>query len=184
VEEALRQAARRLVETACDVGTGSGCLAVTLAAELPKLRVAATDVSTTALEGGRANAERHGVSSRIDFVHGPYLTGTTDLLDLIVCNPPYIAERDHSSLAPEVRDFEPPEALVSGPDGLRDIRELVRLAPMALRGGGLLIFEMAHDQSARVAALVSASPTLRLLHIRPDLQGYARVCVVQRAPRK
>ncbi|MGH8725567.1 MAG: hypothetical protein ACREU1_11965, partial [Burkholderiales bacterium] len=83
-----------------------------------------------------------------------------------------------------VRDFEPPGALLAGPDGLRAIRELVRLAPTVLREGGLLIFEMGHDQSARVAALVSGSRDLRLLHIRPDLQGYARVAVVQRRDRK
>ena len=82
------------------------------------------------------------------------------------------------------RSLSPPEALKAGPDGLRDIRELVRLAPAALRGGGLLIFEMGHDQSARVSALVSSTPGLRLLRVVPDLQGYARVCVVQRAPLK
>jgi release factor glutamine methyltransferase len=182
VEEALRRAARNVVETACDVGTGSGCLAVTLAAELPKLRIAATDVSPIALAAARANAERHGVSGRIDFLLGTYLSDTPDLLDLIVSNPPYIAEREHASLAPEVRDFEPPEALLAGPDGLRDIRELIRLARVALRGGGVLILEMGHDQSARVTALVSSTPGMRLLHIRADLQGHARVCVVQRAP--
>jgi release factor glutamine methyltransferase len=182
VDEALRRAARNVVETACDVGTGSGCLAVTLAAELPRLRIAATDVSPAALAGARANAERYGVSDRIEFLLGEYLAGASDLLDLIVANPPYIAERDHASLPREVREFEPSEALLSGPDGLRHIRELVRLARTALRGGGVLIFEMGHDQSARATALVSSTPGLRLLHVRADLQGYARVCVVQRAP--
>jgi release factor glutamine methyltransferase len=182
VEEALRRASRNLVETACDVGTGSGCLAVTLAAELPKLRMTATDVSPIAIAGARANAERHGVNARIEFLLGEYLAGTPDLLDMIVSNPPYIAERDHASLAPEVREFEPAEALLAGPDGLREIRELIRVARIGLRGGGVLIFEMGNDQNARVTALVSGTPGMRLLHIRADLQGHARVCVVQRAP--
>ena len=184
VEETLRRAARNIVENACDVGTGSGCLAVTLAAELPKLRIAATDVSQAALDLARSNAERYGVASRVEFVIGQYLAGGAELLDLIVSNPPYVTDREHTALAPEVRQYEPPEALKAGPDGLRDIRELVRLAPAALRGGGLLIFEMGHDQSARVSALVSGTPGLRLLRVVPDLQGHARVCVVQRAPLK
>jgi release factor glutamine methyltransferase len=184
VEEALRRAAKSVIESACDVGTGSGCLAVTLAAELPKVRVVATDISPAALDQAQANAERHGVAPRVEFVLGEYLAGAAEMLDLIVSNPPYVAERDHAALAPEVRQYEPSEALKAGPDGLRNIRELVRLAPAALRGGGLLIFEMGHDQSARVSALVSSTPGLRLLRVLPDLQGYARVCVVQRAPLK
>jgi release factor glutamine methyltransferase len=184
VEETLRRAARSIIENACDVGTGAGCLAVTLAAELPRLRITATDTSRPALDLARANAERHGVASRVEFVLGEYLAGAPELLDLIVSNPPYIPEREHAALAPEVRQFEPPDALKAGPDGLRHIRELARLAPAALRGGGLLIFEMGHDQSARVSALVSSTPGLRLLRVLPDLQGYARVCVVQRLPLK
>jgi release factor glutamine methyltransferase len=181
VEEALDRAARgAILEAVCDVGTGSGCLAVTLAAELPASRIVATDVSPTALEVARANADRHGVSSWIDFRLGPYLAGASGPFDLIVSNPPYIAERDHKSLPPEVRDFEPPEALQAGADGLRDIREMVRLAPTVLGEEGLLIFEMGYDQSARVTALVSRTPGLRLVRVRADLQGYARVAVVQR----
>jgi release factor glutamine methyltransferase len=182
VEEVLHRVGQgATLENACDVGTGSGCLAVTLAAELPNLRVSATDVSALALDCAKANADRHGVTARIDFILGSYLATTSGPLDLIVSNPPYIAERDYASLAPEVRDFEPREALVGGPDGLRDIRELVRLAPTMLREKGLLILEMGHDQSARVTALVSGTPGLRLLQVRPDLQGYARVAVAQRS---
>jgi release factor glutamine methyltransferase len=182
VEEVLQRVARgEVLETACDVGTGSGCLAVTLAAELPKSRFAATDVSPVALAGARANADRFGVTSRINFMLGSYLATVSEPLDLIVSNPPYIAERDYATLAPEVHEFEPAEALLAGPDGLRDIRELIRLAPTVLRDRGLLVFEMGHDQSARVTAIVSRTPGLRLLHVRPDLHGQARVAVVQRA---
>ena len=184
VEEVLQRVSRGArVETACDVGTGSGCLAVTLAAELPHARFSATDVSPMALLGARANADQYGVTARIDFLLGSYLATTSTPLDLIVSNPPYIAERHYASLPPEVLDFEPPEALLAGPDGLRDIRELIRLAPAALREQGLLILEMGHDQSARVTALVSQTPGLRLLHVRADLQGHARVAVVERSTR-
>jgi release factor glutamine methyltransferase len=180
IEEVLQRAVRgEVLETACDIGTGSGCLAVTLATELPKMRFAATDVSAVALAGARVNADRYGVTSRIDFILGSYLATVSAPLDLIVSNPPYIAERDYASLAPEVNQFEPAEALVAGPDGLRDIRELVRLAPIVLRDRGLLVIEMGHDQSARVTALVSRTPGLRLLHVRADLQGHARVAVIQ-----
>lgn len=182
VEEVLQRVARgEVLETACDVGTGSGCLAVTLAAELPRSRFAATDVSPVALAGARANADRFGVTSRINFMLGSYVATVSEPLDLIVSNPPYIADRDYALLATEVQDFEPAEALLGGPDGLRDIRELIRLAPTVLRDRGLLVLEMGHDQSARVTALVSRTPGLRLLHVRADLQGHARVAVVQRS---
>jgi release factor glutamine methyltransferase len=180
VEEVLERARRgAILEDVCDIGTGSGCLAVTLAVELPASRVAATDLSPGALEVARANADRYGVTSCIDFRLGQYLAGASGPFDLIVSNPPYIAERDHQSLAPEVRDFEPREALLAGPDGLRDIRELVQIAPMVLRDQGLLIFEMGYGQSARVTALVSRTAALHLLHVRADLQGHARIAVVQ-----
>jgi release factor glutamine methyltransferase len=180
IEEVVERAARgAILEDVCDIGTGSGCLAVTLAIELPASQVVATDLSADALEVARINADRYGVTSCIDFRLGHYLAGASGPFDLIVSNPPYIAERDHLSLAPEVRDFEPREALVAGSDGLRDIRELVRIAPTVLRDQGLLILEIGYAQSARVTALVSAIPSLHLLHVRPDLQGHARVVVIQ-----
>lgn len=184
IDEALERAGAGLVlKDVCDVGTGSGCLAVTLAAQLPDSRIVATDVSPAALEVARINAERHRVSHRIDFRLGSYFAGASGPFDMVVCNPPYIAERDHQSLPPEVRDFEPAEALKAGSDGLRDIRELVQLAQLLLRDDGLLIFEMGYDQSARVTSLVSRTPGLRFLHVRADLQGHARVAVVRRTAR-
>ena len=144
VEEALRLPApgSRLpapgsrLPSFLDIGTGSGCLAVTLAAELPGARVVATDISRAALDVARANAARHGVADRVEFREGSYLAGATGPFDVIVSNPPYITDADYASLAPEVRTFEPAEALASGPDGLRDIREILTRAPAALAPGG------------------------------------------------
>lgn len=164
----------------CDIGTGSGCLAVTLAAELPTARIVATDVSVAALDVARLNAERHGVTRQIEFRCGAYLAGSVGAFDAIVSNPPYVTEAEYQSLAPEVRAFEPIGALVAGRDGLDDIRALVRLAPDRLRAGGLLIFEMGQGQSHDIARLIAGESRLRLLATHEDLQGIPRVAVAAR----
>lgn len=162
-----------------DVGTGSGCLAVTLAREFPAARVVASDISEAALAVARLNAERHHVTDRMSFLHASMLEDAPEA-DLIVSNPPYVPDGDRASLPPEVRDYEPPEALFAGPDGLDRIRELVRSAPARLHRGGWLLFECGVGQDAAIRGIMAGTPALRLVDIRPDLAGIPRTVIAQR----
>ncbi len=170
----------KLPSLICDIGTGSGCLAVTLVAELPNSRVVATDISSCAHAVARANAERQHVAGRIEFREGEYLAGATGPFHVIVSNPPYVSEEDYATLAPEVHDHEPASALVAGADGLRDIREILNLAATALMPGGVLLMEIGFDQADVIPLRVGSLPRLALMGISRDLQGLPRVAVVQR----
>ena len=158
-----------------DIGTGSGCLAITLALEHPAARVIATDVSHEALTVARENAQRLG-ADRVEFAEASLVPAGLPPLDLIVTNPPYVPERDRESLSPDVRDFEPALALFAGEDGLGVIRTLLPQARAALKPGGALVMEIGAGQSGAVTALV-AEAGLRLVTIRPDLQGIPRIVV-------
>lgn len=173
---ACRPAPREVV----DVGTGSGCLAVTLACEFPSAHVTAIDVSPAALAIARRNAERHGVADRVAFLRASMLDGAPEA-DLIVSNPPYVPDSDHPSLPPEVRDHEPPLALFAGADGLDRIRELIASVPGRLRRGGWLLFECGVGQDAAIRGIMARTPALRLAGIRPDLAGIPRIVVAERA---
>jgi release factor glutamine methyltransferase len=164
-----------------DVGTGSGNLAVAIAYERPRAVVVGTDVSPAALAVASRNAARHGVSDRVRLQQVALLGDDDQRFDLIVSNPPYIADRDRATLQPEVRDYEPPAALFGGPDGLAVIRQLVAAAPARLRQGGALIFELGAEQAAAAEALISSTPGLTMADVRPDLQGIARVVVARSA---
>lgn len=163
---------------AADIGTGSGCLAVTLAAQFPRARLVATDVSPAALAVAQANAGRHHVADRIEFRETRYLDGMSGPFDLIVSNPPYVTDAEYASLAPEVH-FEPRNALASGPKGLDDIRGVLIAAGEHLAPGGLLLMEIGHGQADAVAQLITLAPALELTRISPDLQGIPRVVVAK-----
>jgi release factor glutamine methyltransferase len=162
--------------TLVDVGTGSGCLAVTLALEIPGSQVMASDISSAALTVARANAERLG--ARVEFVEASLIPAGV-VADVIVSNPPYVPERDRDSLSPDVRDFEPAGALFAGPDGLDVIRQLVPAARHALRPGGWLVMEIGAGQADAVAD-IARTAGLALDRIAPDLQGIPRVVVARR----
>jgi release factor glutamine methyltransferase len=162
-----------------DVGTGSGCLGLTLALECPRARVLATDISAAALTVARRNADRLGVSRRVEFRQAAFLGGSAGPFDLIVANPPYVAERDRATLPAEVLDFEPPEALFAGDDGLEVIRALLPLAAAALSPAGTLVMEIGQGQEAAVTVLVNRTRGLGVRHVRSDLQGIPRVIVVE-----
>ncbi len=166
--------------TAADIGTGSGCLAVTLAAECRRARIIATDISPTALATAQANADRHAVANRIEFRETRYLEGIPGPFGLIVSNPPYVTEAEYVALAPEVRDFEPRSALAAGPDGLDDVRGVLACAAGKLERGGTLLMEIGHQQAPAVTELIAAGESLTLQRISPDLQGIPRVVVAQR----
>lgn len=175
-----RQASRSARLRIADVGTGSGCLAVTLALEDGEVEVVGTDVSQGALRIARRNAERLGVSPQVQFRHAALLDDVTDTYDVVVSNPPYIAERDRDTLMPDVRDYEPALALFGGMDGLDVIRALLPAAARALKPGGWLIVEIGSDQSSAVAHMVKQIAALSLVRVTADLAGHPRVVVVRR----
>jgi release factor glutamine methyltransferase len=163
-----------------DVGTGSGCLAICLAREFPAARLVATDVSPSALAIAARNAQRHGVAPRIEFVRTSLLDGIDGEAALVVSNPPYIPTADIGRLDPEVRDWEPRQALDGGLDGLDLIRALLSVVPAALAPGGWFIMEFGFGQAASVERLVRDSP-LTLVRIVDDLQHIPRTVVARSA---
>lgn len=182
VEEALRWARSRDAATplrVVDVGTGSGCLAVTLSLEAA-CRVHATDISAAALAIARRNAER--LAADVSFHLGSVLADVPSPADLIVSNPPYVTRAEYAALQPEVRGFEPQAALVAGEDGLDVVREVVAAAAGALAPGGRLLIEIGQGQDEAVARLVSATVPLQLVGVRSDLQGIPRTVVAARGP--
>jgi release factor glutamine methyltransferase len=163
-----------------DVCTGSGCLAVALAHELPNARIVATDLSTEALEIARRNAGRHGASRRVELIPTDLLADVNRTFHLIVSNPPYVPARDRETLQPEVRDHEPPMALFAGDAGLSVIPRLLDQSAAHLHPGGVLIFEFGFGQVEAVLELIAQRPSVKSLDVRTDLQGIPRVVVAQR----
>ena len=166
--------------TIVDACTGSGVVAIALARERPAARIVATDISSDALDVARRNARRHGAADRVEFVCGDLLDPITSAVDLIVCNPPYVAEGSRPGLQPEVRDHEPSVALFGGRDGLHLVTRLIGGAPSRLRSGGYLVFEFGFGQDVEVETLIEANPHLELLGLRRDLLGIARTAVARR----
>jgi release factor glutamine methyltransferase len=141
-----------LAPSVLDYGTGSGCLAVTLAVKCPDALVQAVDISPEAIAVARENASRHGVAERICFRtgNGFEIVPVEERFDLIISNPPYIPTADIESLQPEVRDFDPRTALDGGADGVEHYRILAAQAGAYLRPGGKLIFEFGDGQSETI----------------------------------
>ncbi|MFO1536818.1 MAG: peptide chain release factor N(5)-glutamine methyltransferase [Actinomycetota bacterium] len=163
-----------------DLGTGSGAIALALAAELPDAAVWATDVSADALVVARANLAAIGsAATRVRMLEGDWFAALPDALRgelrLIVSNPPYVTDAELPGLAPEVRDHEPHSALVSGPTGLECVEHLVAGAPEWLEPTGVLVVELAPHQ--RDAALAAARAAGFTAEVRPDLTGRDRVLV-------
>jgi release factor glutamine methyltransferase len=161
-----------------DVGTGSGCIAVALAKNLPAGEVTGIDVSPEALEVAAGNVKRHGLEKNVRLLPSDLLQALPDSLvvDAIVSNPPYIASGDWAKLPKEVKDFEPVRALVAGEDGLEVIRRLVVEARRFLSPTGFVALEIGAGQRAAVEQLfVSADYTVA--QVLKDLQGHERVIV-------
>lgn len=178
LDRALTWARGRRVHAAVDVGTGSGALAIALARALPSATVYATDLSPAALAVARANARRISHALDIVFLHGDLLAPLPESVDLIVANLPYIGEEEYANLMPDVRLYEPREALVGGPAGHELIIRLLDMAPARLRPGGALFLELGPPQAA--PALLAARTTFPDAAIRldNDYAGLARYVVV------
>lgn len=163
-----------------DIGTGSGCLSVALASELPTIQITATDISHEALTVAHRNAIRHGVNDRIKWLQTLYLEGVSGTPDVIVSNPPYVSDAEMATLPPEVRDFEPRIAVVSGPDGLDAIRALLEITAHRMASSGHLVMEFGAGQLAKIQDAVRGYRQLEVQKIRSDLQGIPRVIVIKR----
>lgn len=156
-----------------DLGTGSGCLLVTLLAERPGATGIGTDISRPALSVAGGNAVAHGVADRAAFVAADWFDGIAGPFDLIVSNPPYISAAEMAGLAPEVRDWEPHGALTDGGDGLSAYRVIAAGVQPRLAPGGRLIVETGAGQAARVAAIFRDAGLARVA-VHPDMDGRHR----------
>ncbi|HEX6047184.1 MAG TPA: peptide chain release factor N(5)-glutamine methyltransferase [Pyrinomonadaceae bacterium] len=180
VEAALEKIAGVTAPLICDVGTGSGCIAVTLLCERTDARAIAVDVSEAALEIAQDNARRLGVNERITFkISDCFAAVEPAAFDLVVSNPPYVSAGALPGLQREVRDHEPLVALSPGGDGLGVIRSLVRDAPAFLKNDGYLMMEIGFDQGERVRALIDDEHWV-LDEVRQDLQCIPRIVVARK----
>ena len=163
-----------------DIGTGSGAIAIALAAHLPQAAITALDISTEALAIAAANARDHNVADRIRFLQSDLLSALThegETFDAIVSNPPYVPNSDRDTLHPQVRNHEPPTALYAGETGLDIYRRLIPQAHSALKPTGLLALEIGHGQSSDLAALLSGWQNISFIN---DLQQIPRVALARR----
>jgi release factor glutamine methyltransferase len=185
VEAVLERMPRDRVVTIADIGTGSGAIAVALAANLPLAQVTALDLSSEALRIAEANAASnaatHGLTGRIRFLLSDRLTALplseqNQYFDAIVSNPPYVPVSDADTLHPQVREHEPSLALYAGADGLDLYRLIIPEARQALRPGGLLALEMGYGQRDALAELLSAWRDVTFVD---DLQGVPRIALAR-----
>ena len=179
VEKALERLVaarhRRPALVVLDLGTGSGAIAVTLAAEAPDAQVVASDISADALAVARQNACRHGVEERIEWVRADGLDALAGPFDLIVSNPPYIRDDARATLMADVRDWEPPLALFAGPEGLDVIARLAPAAAERLWPSGALLMEIGYDQGEAVQAMLRGDGRWQGVEAFRDGGGHERV---------
>ena len=171
--------------TIVDACTGSGCIAVAIARLRPRARVIATDLSSLSLAVARQNATRHEVCENITWLEGDLLRPLAEQemegrIDVIVSNPPYIAEADWATLQPEVRLFEPRGALVAGPQGTELHERLLQEASRYLSPGGALIMEIGAGQACAMRRIVDQIPGYRFHRLVYDAAGLERVVIVER----
>jgi len=165
-----------------DIGTGSGCIAISLATQLPTAHVTAVDISEPALRIAQENAERHRVTNRMRFLHGDLFASVPsgETFDFIVRNPPYVATEEMESLPLGVRKHEPRLALDGGPGGLAVLSRLLAEAPPFLNPGGWLFLEFSPEQSEPLLAIAAQQPAFDHVAVFKDLSGKARVLIAQR----
>ncbi|MDR4459947.1 MAG: peptide chain release factor N(5)-glutamine methyltransferase [Nitrospirales bacterium] len=185
VEEAIGILGADVRPVILDVGTGSGCLAISLAVNLPEAMIIASDKSVSALHLAKVNAIRHGVGQRILWVAGDLLShllsrSLAGKVTAIIANLPYISHAEWEHLSPDVKDFEPRLALDGGPDGLDVYRRLLDEAPGLVSSKGFILMEVGIDQADLLCREPSLTDAFKVVKVRPDSQGIPRVVCVQR----
>jgi release factor glutamine methyltransferase len=178
-ETLVELALARQPATVVDVGTGSGCVAVSLAVHLPEATICAIEISPAALAVAQRNVERHIVADQVQLMVGDVLNPRPGPADLIVSNLPYVSTGAFSSLPTSVRDHEPRLALDGGPDGLVIVRRLLAQAPAVLRPGGGLLIEIGADQGEAASSLARTFFPQAAVRVHPDLAGHDRVLEVR-----
>jgi release factor glutamine methyltransferase len=181
VAAALAALDGRATPQVLDIGTGTGAIAITLAAERPDARVTATDLAPQALATAAANAAGVGVGDRLHLVATDLAAALCGPFDLVVSNPPYIPSADIPTLDPEVRLHDPHLALDGGPDGLAVYRAILADAPRLLAPGGIVVLELGFGQAPAVATLAAAAGFARAAPDRPDASGIPRAMTLRRA---
>ena len=186
IQETVREGGFAEGAVLVDVGTGSGCVAVTLATILGDMRIFALDCSHDALSVAKGNAERHGVSDKIVWLEGDLLSplreySVAGAVDAIISNPPYIAEAEWAGLPPEVRDYEPRQALLAGPQGTEFHERLIHDSKQFLVPGGLLVMELGQGQAPLVRRVAEAAGGYTGLQTVKDEAGIERVLIARRA---
>ncbi|MBI2346343.1 MAG: peptide chain release factor N(5)-glutamine methyltransferase [Deltaproteobacteria bacterium] len=177
IPQALREGEPRFL----DIGTGSGCMAITLALECPTAQIVAIDISTAALEVARDNAARHDVADQITFRHADCRDFRIDTpCDLVIANPPYCPVDQWAALQPEVRDHEPAEAVLAGVDGLDFLRAIVKNAPAWIAPGGWLCVEVGDAHGEFVWQCIDATGAYNAPALSKDYNGIERVVCARR----
>jgi release factor glutamine methyltransferase len=181
VEEVLRYARDRAgALRAIDIGVGSGAIALSIAREAPHVSVVATDMAPAALELACENAARLGLSIELRSGELWAAVSSDEQFDIVVSNPPYVAEYERAMLQPEVRDWEPANALFGGADGLQVIRALIARAPAHMRAGALMALEIGTTQAAEVGALIEQTMSFENIRVMRDLSGRERIITALR----
>ncbi|MBK8466050.1 MAG: peptide chain release factor N(5)-glutamine methyltransferase [Chloracidobacterium sp.] len=177
VEEAIKLLSNLENPRFCEVGVGSGCISISILANVASATAIGVDISPAALKVAQRNAQRHNVAEKLTLLESDVFSNVTGKFDLIASNPPYIPARDIDALQAEVRDHEPHSALDGGEDGLAIIERIIRQAPDLLSASGVLLVEIGFDQSARVATMFDRSIWNEPVFL-PDLQGIPRIVKV------
>ena len=163
-----------------EIGTGSGAISVSIASELEKVHIVATDIAEDAITLARKNAGDNGVASRIDFLCGNLFEPVSGKFDVIIANPPYISDGEFAQLSPEVRDFEPREALLAGPLGTEFYHDLIVEGGRYLKHGGWLLMEMGAGQKDAIESMLGKNTTYDSIGFRTDYAGIERTVRARR----
>ncbi len=167
----------------CDLCTGCGCIAISIAKEVPSARIIATDISAQALGVAHRNAELNRVEDKIRFLEGDLFTPLRDYREafhIITANPPYVRKAELEELQPEIRLYEPFLALDGGEEGLSFIRTIVREAPSYIKAGGYLVLEIGYGQKDAVLEMMEESGEFTEVRVRKDYGGTDRVVTGRR----
>jgi release factor glutamine methyltransferase len=163
-----------------DIGTGSGAIALALAAEITGAKVVATDISEAAVNLAKKNAAALGLKEKIDFRHGNLFEPVNGFFDIIICNPPYISAREYEKLPTGVKDYEPQEALWAGKSGLEFYEKLIYQAAAFLQKNGWLLLEIGAKQESGVRGIMEAAGFYDSIEMRRDYAGLPRVIKARR----